>query len=110
MTDTKPNKLTNETSTVDINLEGQRAVINSSKHKADFVVGKLRSQMFFQVSTTAGALPKELSGKYRSLETAIKSVQDFIKNSKETFAVRSDRLHEERQQRKHADAKPENSK
>ncbi len=102
MTDTKPSKPTEEIFTVDVDLEKQTARITSAKHKTDFTVSKLRSAMFFSVYCKA--LPKELSGKYTSLESAIQAVTNYIRNSKESFAVRSDRLHEERQQRKHAES------
>jgi hypothetical protein len=104
MTDSKPNEPTPATSTVELDLEKQYAKIESAKHKTDYVVGKTRSQSFFSVRTTRGSAPFELSGKYTSLEKAIEAVEAYIRNSKESFAVKSDRLHEERQQRKHAEA------
>jgi hypothetical protein len=103
-TDTKLSKLIEETSTVDVDWENQRAVVTSEKHKTDFHIGKLRSAMFFSIKTTRGILPNTLSGKYTSLNSAIEAVLHYIRNSKETFAVRSDKLHEERQQRKHAES------
>lgn len=109
MTDTSLNEKTLETSTVDVDLEKQTARITSPKHKTDYVVGKLRSQIFFQVATTKSIIPSALSGKYTSLDSAISAVLEHIKNTKETFAVRSDRLHEERQQRKHAESHSKNS-
>ena len=109
MTDLKLNEKTPETTTVELDLEKQYAKIESVKHKTDFVVGKLRSQMFFSVRTTKGTIPNELSGKYTSLEKAIEAVSQFVANTKETFAVRSDKLHEERQQRKHAESQSKNS-
>ena len=109
MTDTKLEEKTPEISTVDVDLEKQYALVESQKHKTDFVIGKTRSAQFFSIRTTKGStVPFELSGKYTSLEKAIESVEEYIKNSKETFAVRSDRLHEERQQRKHAEPKSKN--
>lgn len=104
MTDLKPNATISETTTVDLNLENQFAKIESVKHKTDFIIGKTRSAQFFSVKVTKGQLPAELSGKYTSLEKAIEAVESFVRNAKETFAVRSDRLHEERQQRKHAES------
>jgi len=109
MTDTKQNNLTNETSTVDVNEELQIARVVSDKHKTEYIVSKLRSALFFTITTTVGLLPKSLSGKYRSIPSAIEAIQEHIRNSKESFAVRSERLHEERQQRKDAKSKPENS-
>lgn len=109
MTDLKLNEKTPETTTAELDLEKQYARIESVKHKTDFVVGKLRSQMFFSVRATKGSTPNELSGKYTSLEKAIEAVNQFVANTKETFAVRSDKLHEERQQRKHAESQSKNS-
>lgn len=109
MTDLKLNEKTPETTTVELDLEKQYAKIESVKHKTDFVVGKLRSQMFFSIRATKGTIPNELSGKYTSLEKAIEAVGQFVANTKETFAVRSDKLHEERQQRKHAESQSKNS-
>jgi hypothetical protein len=110
MTDTKPSKPTEEIYTVDVDWENQRAKVTSAKHKTDYVVGKLRSQMFFQVTTTVGLVPKALSGKYSSLQTAIDAIIHYVQHSKESFAVRSERLHEERQLRKDAKSNSENSK
>lgn len=109
MTDLKLNEKTPETTTAELDLEKQYARIESVKHKTDFVVGKLRSQMFFSVRATKGTIPNELSGKYTSLEKAVEAVNQFVANTKETFAVRSDKLHEERQQRKHAESQSKNS-
>ncbi len=109
MTDLKLNEKTSETSTVDVDLEKQYAKIESTKHKTDFVIGKTRSAIFFSIRTTLGTTPSELSGKYTTLENAVKAVEDYVRNSKETFAVRSDRLHQERQQRKDAELKSKNS-
>ncbi len=108
MTDTKQSNPTKEIYTVDVNQETQTAKVTSEKHKAEFVVSKNRSSRFFLIYTTAGVTPKVLGGKYTSLESAVSFIVDYIKNSKETFAVRSDRLHQERQQRKNAEPKPKN--
>lgn len=109
MTDTKLDEKTPETSMVDVDLEKQFARISSEKHKTQFIVGKTRSAIFFSVRATKGVTPSELSGKYTTLEKAIEAVETFVKNSKETFAVRSDRLHEERQKRKNAEPDSKNS-
>ena len=104
MTDSKLNEPTPVISTAELDLEKQYAKIESVKHKTDYVVGKTRSQSFFSIRVTKGSVPSELSGKYTTLEKAIEAVEAYVRNSKESFAVRSDRLHEERQQRKHAEA------
>ena len=109
MTDTKLNEPTQETTTAELDLEKQYARIESVKHKTDFIVGKLRSQMFFTIRTSKGLPPNELAGRYSSLEKAVEAVDHYVRTAKETFAVRSDKLHEERQQRKHAEPNTKNS-
>ena len=108
MTDTKLNERIPETTTAELDLEKQYARMESTKHKTDFIIGKLRSQMFFSIKTNKGTLPNELSGKYSSLEKAVEAVEHYVKTAKETFAVKSDRLHEDRQQRKHAESQSKN--
>lgn len=102
MTDTKQDEITLETFTVDVNLELQFATIKSSKRKAEFRVGKSRYAIFFSVFSEKSQVPKELSGKYSTLKSGIDAVTRYLKNAPETFAVKSDRLHQERQLRKHA--------
>jgi hypothetical protein len=109
MTDTKLNETIPETTTAELDLEKQYARIESVKHKTDFVIGKLRSQMFFSIRTSKGLPPNELAGRYSSLEKAIEAVNHYVRTAKETFSVRSDKLHEERQQRKHAEPHSKNS-
>ena len=109
MTDLKLKETTEETYTVDVNLEAQLARVSSEKQKVEFVVGKPRSAMFFSVRTSKGNVPAVLSGKFTSLESGIKAVVDYVKNSKESFAVKSDRLHVDRQKRKDAESQSENS-
>ena len=109
MTDTRLSETIPEITTADIDQDKQFAKVVSSKHKTDYVVGKMRSQMFFSVTATKGSVPKELAGKYTSLEKAVEAVNQYVKNTKETFAVRSEKLHEERQQRKHAEPHSKNS-
>lgn len=108
MTNTKQDNQTNETSTVDVDWDLQKAKITSSKHKAEFLVSKPRSALFFTISASIGRTPEELAGKFTSIPTAISAVQQFIRSAKETFAVKSDRLHEERQQRKNAESESKN--
>ena len=108
MTDSRLNETIPETTTAELDLEKQYAKIESVKHKTDFIISKLRSQMFFSVKTTKGLPPSELSGKYSSLEKAVEAVEHYVRTAKETFAVKSDRLHEDRQQRKHAEPQSKN--
>ncbi len=109
MTDLKQNEPTLETSTVDVNQDSQTAIVTSPKFKVEFRVGKSRYAAFFTISLGKGSAPSELSGKYSSLEKAVKAILNYIKNSNETFSVKSERLHQERQSRKHAKSDPSNS-
>ena len=105
MTDTKQLEPIPEIFTVEVNQELQSASITSEKHKSTFIIGKTRASRFFSIRNSLGTTPIVLSGKFTSLEVSVASVLDYLKNAKETFSVKSDRLHEERQQRKNA--KPE---
>ncbi len=109
MNDSKPSETIKETYTVDVNQVEQRAKVTSEKHKIDFLISKPRVAPFFSVRTTKGSPPVDLAGKFTSLEKAIETVVHFINTSKETFAVKSDRLHQERQQRKHAESESTDS-
>ena len=109
MTDTKLNETIPEITMADLDLEKQYARVESAKHKTDFIVTKLRSQAFFSIKVSKGLVPSDLSGKYSSLEKALDAVRNYVRTAKETFAVRSDKLHEERQQRKHAESNSTNS-
>jgi len=83
-----------------VDVEKQTAVISSPKSKTDYVIYKPRDQTaFFKVRTTVGSLPSELSGHYSTLNKAIQLVSHYVEHSKETFAVRSDRLDKERKER-----------
>lgn len=101
MTNTKPEETTNETSTVVVDDERQTAKVISPKHKANFIVRKLRSSLFFEVvMDNNGSIPKVLSGKYTSLPRAIADIQQYIRQANESFAVKSDRLAEYRKNAK----------
>lgn len=110
MTDSKQNETIQEIFTVDVNHENQTAIVQSSKHKAEFRVGKPRYALFFTISSSKASVPNSLSGKYTSLNSAIDAIVHYIKNTKETFAVRSEALHQERQLRKNAEPKSSNGK
>ena len=91
-----------ETSTVVevVNHEDQFAILSHPNYKSKFRIYRPKGRYhFFTVEVDQGATPKELSGSYSSLEIAIKAAIKYLDSSKETFAVRSDRLAEERKAR-----------
>ena len=96
MTNTKPAETTNEICTVVVDEEKQTARVTTPKSKAAYIVEKPRAAMFFQIMTDKGACPKSLSGKYRSLQSAIEGIKQYLRDAPETFAVKSDRLAEYR--------------
>lgn len=100
-----------ETSTVveHVDTEEQYAVLSSSNYSAKFTVFKPRGHYhFFKVRVEKGATPNVLSGSYSSLDNGIKAVKKYLDNSKETFAVKSDRLDKERKERHASKANPSN--
>ena len=101
-----------ETSTVVelVNQEDQFAILSHPNYKVKFRVFRPKGKYhFFSVQAEQGNTPKELSGSYSSLEIAIKATIKHLDSSKETFAVRSDRLAEERKARNAAKLQPANS-
>lgn len=83
-----------------VDTEAQTAVVTSSTHKAIFNVYKPRDQTtFFRVKPTNGVLPTVLSGRFSSLNKAVEHVVHYLEHAQETFAAKSDRLHQERQER-----------
>lgn len=100
-----------ETSTVveHVDTVEQYAIISSKKTTAKFNVYKPRGHYhFFKVRVDAGAVPNVLSGYYSSLDAGIKAVVSYLKDSKETFTVKSERLDKERKERHAAKANPSN--
>lgn len=102
-----------ETSTVVelVNHDEQYAILSHPNYKAKFRVFRPRNRYhFFQVELTEGVTPKELSGLYSSLDVCTKAVKVYLDKSTETFAVRSDRLAEERKTRNAAKLQSADSK
>ena len=83
-----------------IDTEEQYAILSNPKTPSKFTVYKPKGNFhFFKVKRDVGLLPNDLSGHFSSLENGIKLVTKYLENSKETFSVRSERLHKERQER-----------
>ena len=85
---------------VTVNTEEQTAVVSSTTRKSAYNVYKPRDQTtFFRVKLDKGVLPEVLSGSFSSLNKAVEHVVHYLEHSQETFAAKSDRLHQERQER-----------
>ena len=85
---------------VTVNTEEQYAVITSTTRKSAYNVYKPRDQTsLFRVKLDKGVLPEALSGRFSSLNKGIEHVVHYLEHSQETFAAKSDRLHQERQER-----------
>lgn len=100
-----------ETSTVveHIDHAEQYAIISSPKTSVKLKVYKPRGHYhFFKVQAEKGQVAGELSGYYSSLDNGIKAVLAYLKTSKETFSVKSDRLDKERKERHAAKANSSN--
>jgi len=90
--------------------EAQTATVTSTTHKSAFHVYKPRNQTtFFRVRPDKGVLPTVLSGQFSSLNKAIEHVVHYLEHAHETFAAKSDRLHQERQERNAAKSLPKDN-
>ena len=100
---------TMQETTMDVNHDKQEAKLTHPNFKTPFFVYKPRDQTpFFKVMLEQGVTPKELSGHYSTLARGIEATLKYLENSKETFSVRSDRLHKERKERNAPESNPEN--
>ena len=80
-------------------------VYDPTKYKLKFTVSKeMGNNGFFAVHFNN--LPQELSGSYTSLEKAVEAVCNWLKNAKQSFAVKSDELDKARKERNAAKSKP----
>ena len=95
---------------VTVNTEDQTALIVSSKFKSRFHVYKPRDQtFFFRIKLDLGTLPEVLQGRFSSLNKAVEICKHYIETAEETFAKKSDRLHQDRQERNAAKLEPKDS-
>lgn len=109
MTSTELSETMPEISMV-VNHDKQEARLSHPNFKTSFFVYKPKDQTpFFKVGLENGNIPKELSGHYSTLQRGIEAATLYLKNSKETFSVRSDRLDKERKERHASKLNSENS-
>lgn len=89
----------------------QRCVCKSDKLVTDIIIQKSQDGfIFFEVKLEAGSPPEELSGKYSSMKTAKKAVENYLRNKKESKAARRENFAKAREERKKQDASKYNSK
>ena len=109
MTTTELSEKTLEISMV-VDHTNQVASLSHPNYESKFYVYKPRDQTpFFKINLDKGATPKELSGHFSTLQRGIDAATTFLKTSKETFAIRSDRLDKERKERHASKPNPTNS-
>lgn len=109
MTSTELSEKTPEI-TMDVDHGNQVASLSHPNYQSKFYVYKPRDQTpFFKINLDKGVTPSELSGHYSTLQRGIDAVKVFLHNSKETFAVKSDRLDKERKERHASKPNPANS-
>lgn len=107
MTNTKLNVRTS-----DLNTEGnmtefiedpesQTCICKSDKMVTDILIKRgVGSYNGFIVSLEKGAVPKELDGKYSTINQAKKAVATYLRNKKETVAARRSNFRKELAERK----------
>lgn len=89
----------------------QRCVCKSDKLVTDIIIQKSQDGfIFFEVKLEAGAAPAELSGKYSSMKTAKKAVENYLRNKKESKAARRENFAKAREERKKQNASENNTK
>ena len=83
---------------LEINRDEQWVVFSTDKMKAKYKLTKDRSgHRFFEFSVDKGALPKELRGKFSSLEKGIKHFTNYERTLKKSHRVRRDEWQEEKE-------------
>jgi len=93
-----------------IDLENRTATIESDKNNIKYVVVKKRDQSaLYSITVDIGNTPKELSGRYTTIHTAVKAVETYLKNYKESHAAKSERLAKYREERKNAKTQSDDS-
>ncbi len=94
-----------------VDYENHTATVKLRQYKENLVIWKPRGATLYSVRFAGSApIPNELSGKYTTIAKALEHIQQFSLVAKETFAVKSDRLHKDRQERHAAADKSTNGK
>ena len=85
------------------------AVITTDKANCKYILEKDRSgYVFFEFRTNRGQLPKELKGKFSSIEKGIECFKAYERQMKQTQASKNDELDRARKARR-AQLQSENS-
>ena len=93
-----------------IDQDLQKAIVTLRQYNSKFIISKPRSAALFSIKLDTGPTPKELDGKYTSLESAIRRLKEHSLVAKETFKVKSDRLEKDRKERHAAATQSGNGK
>lgn len=94
-----------------VDYENHTATVKLRQYKENLVIWKPRGATLYSVKFNKGSqVPSELSGRYTTIAKALDHIQQFSLVAKETFAVKSDRLHKDRQERHAAADKSTNGK
>ena len=91
---------------VDISYENKIATVKCpSKTKAEYTITTAPGGfIFYQVSVNTNKVPKELSGRYSSLDGAVSAVSKYLENTPKTKAVVRDIKAAKREESKNATA------
>lgn len=95
-----------------IDYDNHLAIVKLKQYTSRFIISKAKSAILYSLrfESSSSNLPKELAGKYTSIDKAIQCLHDFSLVAKETFATKSERLDKERKERHAAAAKSGNGK
>lgn len=79
----------------------QRCVCKSDKLVSNIIIEKSQDGfIFFEVKFEKGLTPAELSGRYSSIHSAKKAVENYLRHKKESTAARRESLSKAREERK----------
>jgi hypothetical protein len=77
--------------------ERPRVRITSDKFKQEFLIKPTNDGfIFYEVTTSKGPLPKELSSKFTRMKEAVDAVIKYERKAKDTPTVKRDKIREER--------------
>lgn len=85
---------------VEKDLEKQEAILRTDKRNVTFTLYKDRLGYGFLFKVSEASVPKELSGRYSTLEKGIECFKKYELTIKESHAAKSDRLAKLREERR----------
>ena len=92
--------LKDQTTVVTVDTSEQTAIVyDETKNKTKYYVAKsFDNSPFFSINSDY-VVPTELSGQYSSVTKAVEACCTYLKNSKQSFSVKSDELAKARKER-----------